>query len=441
VPGAGRRSPNARNVERNPSPTPVVGKKLADWALAPCRDDLGAEISTLVDQTREPKWMRRAIERTGASSLVAAADQLVAEALHASNAVDPNPPPVRLSRICSWLGVQLRFVREEELRRYRPTPRGPEARVTRWAAGSLSAVGRMQWLLVAGSRSDSYTRQSVAHELGHALIFRSEAGIDLSAWRTAGWSKAEEQIVNYMARSLLIPSPLLEVPSSGRNLAEWVVEVAGRYATPHRLSAVRLLDLEVPGPARPRAVVLWRQYHPFSDYFVERVFGRDTRLCKWMRQMARKLRELFRDATVPRAVAIWGNVLEIHPPEHLGLRLELGDEAAVHAHLPERRQFAGAIEPERAERFLNPLAHFHYRPEWVVWRGRPSDSYVPLRRGASRRGSLVADLAARGKTEGLERLERVDLGDLTGSFLVHGFAHGDALEGSRFVLSVLSERG
>lgn len=423
----------------------VTGQN-ARWRLHRCREDLVAEEEVgCRNGATLPPWARALLGRSGGhGSLVEAAETAVAEAIDRAEAICRDaPPPVRLTRVAERLGVTLQFVVEEGVPRFRPSPDGPGAMRPRWARGAIAPDGTDRWILQAGSRSSSYTRQIVAHELGHALLFHGDDGIDLRAWRATSWSDAEETLVNYIARVMLAPADLVPAPDAlDENISAYVVgRIASLFRIPHRVAAVRALDLSDQIAPRTRAFVMWRQYHPFSDSLIERCFRPYPAVSKQLRAVASHLRSELLGSEFNRSLALWTEILHAGQERDPWAILRLEPAEAELA-----RRVSGTVsmpnDPdfwERVRRFTEPTSRLFFRPEWVVWRGRPAKSFVPERRGGVREGSLVAGLAGDLGTVAAIREERVEIGDLVGDFRVHAYAHGEAREGSRFVLTALEE--
>jgi hypothetical protein len=283
----------------------------------------------------------------------------------------------------------------------------------------------------------------VAHELGHALLFRSDTGIDLRSWRASTWSIIEEALVNYMARAMLAPAGLIaDLSTVSGNLAEYIIaEIASRFHVPHRIAAIRALDLRERIAPRLRAVVMWRQYHPFSSSLIAACFPANSEARLRFGEAAHELRRVLPNVSFERGVALWAEILHARTDEDpwLALRLD-AHEVRIAQRLAANLSFASDAETERRiRRLAEPRSRVFYRPEWVVWRGRPERSYVPEHRGSARGGSLVATLASAAGMTTQIRDEIVEIGALKGNFRVHGYAHGDPVDGTRFILTALEE--
>jgi hypothetical protein len=410
------------------------------WLLHRCRDDLVALESA---GTPRSGWTQAFLTRTGAHTLVEAAELRAAEVLESSNAITrDSPPPVRLTRIAQLLGVRLEFVVEKDNspREHIPGTESPD--FPRSLRGQIAPDGRGGWILRAGSRRSTVTRQTVAHELGHVLLFQRDNGIDLRVWEKAQWSALEETLVNYIARLLLAPPVLIPPTSNTENWASYVVNgLATPFDIPHRIAAVRCLDETKIGSPSLRAFVMWRQYHPFNDLHIQSCFRDWPRVAGELREVGRRLRDEFPYCSFARALLIWQRLLGSSswlsslPDLQFSVReqrlLELLSEQVVVRD--------GGKLGECIDRFTDPHSRLSFRPHWVVWKGRPAGTFVPLNRGKPRQDSIVAELAEQPATIGLIKRESVQLGDLSGHFRVHGFAHGDAASGTRFVLTALED--
>jgi hypothetical protein len=433
-----------QHSETPPGPAGRRPDRVAPWWLYRCREDLIAEEDECRRAgTPQPSWAQSLLERIDHYSLVHASERIVADAVRLAGAISEAPPPIRLSRLAEWLHVSLRFFAEEESNRFRPSAEGPNAVRPRWIRGTIAPDGSNKWVLHAGTRSSTYTRETVAHELGHALLFHGENGIDLRSWRAATWTSAEETLVNYMARVMLAPAELVPEPESvGENLAEYIVaHIAATFQMPHRMAATRALDLREHVSPRLRAVVMWRQYHPFSAPFMDACFRSSLEARTRFRIAAHELRSAFPHASFDRALALWTEVLRARVDQDPWATLRL-DPAEVA--VTQRLAGSLALEPdpeleERLERLTQPHSRVFFRPEWLVWRGRPARSYVPEHRGSARAGSLVARLAGTSATAADISKELVQIGNLEGLFRVHAYAHGDPSEGARYVLTALED--
>lgn len=215
-----------------------------------------------------------------------------------------------------------------------------------------------------------------------------EAGIDLRSWRSASWSYTEEALVNFIARAVLAPSQLVRSPESrDENLSSYVVaHIASTFHIPHRVAAIRVLDLEAVEGIR--AFVMWRQYHPFSDSLIDRCFRSFSDLRSNLRDAARLLRSELGAIPFARARAVWEQVFrrraDGNAPAVLGMSPRDADLAHQIRHaisLSTDSRLQGQIDL-----FLDPGSPLFFRPEWVVWRGRPARAFVPERRRVPEKG-------------------------------------------------------
>lgn len=429
------------------APSERAGKspaRTASWWLYRCREDLIA----VEDEWRRtgpvPAWAGNMMYRTGHNALVPASECLVSGAIRDSGALSRDrPPPIRLSRIAEWLHVSIRFFAEEDASRFRPRAQGSDVHKARWIRGTIAPEGARGWVLHAGTRNSAYTRETVAHELGHALLFHSDTGIDLRSWGTSTWSVIEEGLVNYMGRAMLAPAELVrEFTGVGENLAEYIVaHIASTFQMPHRMAAIRALDLRDRIAPNLRAVVMWRQYHPFSSPLMDACFRANQDVRRRFREAAHELRRAFPSAAFDQGLALWAEILRARTDEDPWLALRLNaDEVRIARRVAASLPCVGDPEMEqRIRRLTEPDSRVFFRPEWIAWRGRPDRSYVPERRGSARDSSLVAALASTRTTSAEIRDETVQIGDLKGVFRVHAYAHGDPAEGTRFVLTALEE--
>lgn len=422
----------------------VIGSERTDslvaqsWKLHRCREDL---LTAAADpEFLRHSWVRRLVSDDQDPNVVAAAEAVARNVLECAKAVfAESPPPVHLTKIAEYLGVSLRFVAEEQGGRYEPQIARSDAG---WARGVLGPNTSQRWILHAGTRKSTFTRQTVAHELGHVLLFQRENQIDFEAWQAATWSDAEESIVNYLARLLLAPTDLIQAAGPEANLAVHVVQaIANRFHIPHRVAAVRCLDDPAFGGEQLRAVVMWRQYHPLSRAYIRTCFRRWPQVTKQLLATVEALSS-FTDLTkFEKALGALREILDPLEDERELSSLRFGSDersalkwAREKLSLPRDDALSSRISLS-----LDPTCHLMFRPEWVVWRGRPSRSFVPLHRGHLRQGSIAARLASSGVRVDTIAHERVEIGDLKGFFRVHAFGHGDPHEGSRFIIGALED--
>ncbi len=410
----------------------------AHWAVHRCREDiLRLESSDAKAEVTGLGWARALLTRTGEASLVRAAELCAIEALTGSDAVNPqSSPPVQLTRVAKLLNVRLQFSRALPRVSWNSARPGREAKSQ---VGTVAPDSNGGWVIRAGPKKLTMTRQTVAHELGHVLLFQMNSGVDARVWENAHWTTFEEILANYIARLLLVPPSLVPTPELGENLALFIVDKLGeRFRIPHSVASGRFLDTAFSSANGIRAVVMWRQYHPFADMHLQSTFAKWPLAARAFREVAELFRGHWPALSFGEALAVWRQLSEV-----VAGRPDLAvDPIFIQAH----SMLSGIASDSDLTTDMARLGYHQstsasefFRPDWVLWRGRPPKSFVPIRRGKARSNSLVSELACQSGSIKKESVEDVSIGSLTGKFRVHGFAHGDAEKGSRYVLTVLQE--
>jgi hypothetical protein len=322
-------------------------------------------------------------------------------------------PPIDATRLAELIAADVRLIPDSR-------------RAKTWTQGRLSISSRGKWIITCGTRSEVFARATIAHEVGHAILYTKNGQVDRGLWESTAWSPFEESIAEYAGRALLIPASLQKVPH-GENLAKLIATtIAPRWLVPFRLAAARLLDL--PLSPEPSAVILWRQYHPFDREFIASMIRRVYRraITKHEAGQANALKDKL---PFPVARDLW---LTVAASARVPLPL---DAASL---LPDAEGLIGPIANETKDLVADVAWSGWFRPEWLLWRGRPPGTYIPVKRGKMGESTSAQRLAA-GQHELSRFREHFSIGDFSGSFLVDGFAHGDANQGVRYVVQVLTQ--
>lgn len=399
------------------------------WQVEAARPDMARY--ERIDRPR-PEWARRFLRRKGGDDLLAAIDHSVAELLVSSNAIDcDRAPHVWLLRVCAQLGAKVRWLPEARDGAIQPVafPRG----AGRLRRGRIHLNAKGEWNVLVGSRRDEVSRFDLAHELGHAILYRDGSRVDVEAWHRAPWSEAEEACCNYAARSLLAPPTLMTCPGPQDNLAAFIVrEVAGRFRMPLRAGVYRWLDVDP--LTQSTAVILWRQYHPLDRYFLISQFRERPALMKAIGGFAGEINSLVPDCTFSEGLEICRYLTspneELRCPAIAARNVLFEMRRAMASWDTADRDLASLVFGER-------LPYVLARPEWVVWLPQPLRCFIPLKKGSFRSGSMVEQLMRSSGAGEARGEESVSIGQLRGVFDVHGFAWGSAERGHRCVLQVL----
>ncbi len=406
--------PARRSALRSPSAT---------WLLERCRSDLQR------DQAHLPEghnWAATLLRQTCTSNVLDALERRTRDILERSEAVVVGgEPPVRLGRLARELGVVLKVA---DSRVATPSFRGSVA------PNSLGG-----WIVHYSARRGPADRETVAHEFGHILLYPADTVGGRDGWCRSRWSVDEEAIANYAARLILVPSNAMPTLAKNENIAAFVAtRVAKEFRVPLRLAALRLLDLT--SSEGPRAAVFWRQYAPFEPAFLKSVARRDPQMLTRLLEIGRMCREQWPTISYQRATVVWRLILDA--PIGGSPTAELQREAGLDRFKEKAERSLDGISKARRSALMSRItapSPFCYRPEWVVWRGRPQSSFVPLRRGSAKAGSLVAGVLSRRAFSAAQGREAVTLGDLRGSFDVHACAFGDNEKGTRCALVTLGD--
>jgi hypothetical protein len=406
--------------------------KSTGWAFHMARSDLQRRLERAVE-AREPlsSPIRRLVE---SENFLTSPEGLVNRILAQSDAIATTRPYVRLTRIAKTLNVRIRFERMlvsglDGLLRFNST----EQRLPR---AILSREGDAGWLISVRDSDQRLARESVAHELGHILLYRREYGIDTVSWRNTEWSEAEEAVCNYLARMLLMPQALVSstLANYSNVSAAILFGIAGKLNVPLPQATLRWLDINRPPPGGT-VVLLWRQYHPFSKYLLLSVSKGLQNPPDFVRRLRAILSHIGERMRFPDAIRFWRSVAgEETVPSQLTLRDNESVSFAIDA---AKRLFAlRGIGNDTVAALCDPQSPKYYRPEWLLSSGLPADTFIPLGRGSARHDSVAGMLAAEDSNE-LVQEEPINIGSLRGKGIVHGVAHGAAAEGRRFVLTVV----
>jgi Zn-dependent peptidase ImmA (M78 family) len=407
------------------------------------RDELLAwERANWTEPNGLPQWAKKLQNDFKTHSVIEAIEERVSSILAEAKGFDlAQRPPVRLGKVASYLNARVflshrlksGITRQET--QHGLTPRSPTAAVSFDTNGNA--------LISVEDRGKEANRREVAHELGHVLLFKDGDSLDLSSWRRATWSSFEEAVCTYSARLILLPDSLvLHGLGQAENLSGFVVQAV---ASPNRvtlpMAALRCLDLAKRGRPRLRAFVYWKQYHPLDRRFVHAAARQSSDEARsYLMTVAARLRDTREVPSFEAAIAGWSRALQVNTndvnPTQGTFR---AFTQAPFDETPASSERTPAGMRDAITRITNPSSHAYLRPEWVVWRDRPTGTFVPLRRGHCRAGSITSLAAASQTTDSLTASERVELGDLRGNFQVHAFASGDTRTGTRYVLAALED--
>jgi hypothetical protein len=304
--------------------------------------------------------------------------------------------------------------------------------------------GPTTWRVEVTAGNEAVCRFIVAHELAHLLLekmsFQSHVGID----QNNGRDSLEELICDYAARLLLIPEELfVEQGRHSSNPATLITRIVPQtFGVTRRVSAARWLDLAAAsGGSGRRAVIAWEQYDPFDPAFVRSCVRSHRRLCDTLSSVAADLRHLSLARNGARAAAIWAEATSPNSSSSFLVEPDLfrqtreGIANSCRALRPTGGSSQAGSEMDVLKDWKGPRA---FRPEWFL--ANPSTTFIPVRRGGMRSGSMIANIAS-SRAGAIEdcREEDVSIGQLKGRFLVHGYADGDADQGKRIVVATFEE--
>lgn len=383
-----------------------------------------------------PRWAANVLGESNGRDLVSSLESLADRIVRDSGALSAAPPAVRLIALAEYLGATIELTQHEAEPVYTPQLRNCVAR-----AGSLACAADQHWVIRAGTRDVATARETVAHELAHALLYRRRGNVDVDAWLHSSWSEFEEAVCDYLARVLLIPTTTLPAPCRQVNAAELIAsKLVGQYAVTFRFAALSWLDELTRRGDRVVAALFWRQYHPLDDKYLSRVLEGGGSLATAIRGFCAHLRAAYPGISYADARSVLCSLFDeslrldaLCAPDDMcqQLRSEYNTITAM------VRTMHDSLPVSAAPCLKGKSCECGLRPEWVIWPNRGRDDFVPMRRGTFRSGSMAERLACQGGTVAEIGQEQVHIGDLMGDFCVHGFAHGKASQGSRFVLQLL----
>jgi len=218
------------------------------------RSNLSALSRTPIDSL--PVTLRRFCLRSEMHNVVDAAQQNCRKITELYEEKHPEGGGrVSVSRLCDLLGIHLK--KPKALRRKSgwysnlATSRRKER-----AAGFFSVSQNVVTITVPPDSSWNVARLTVAHEIGHWMLHRTDDGIDHVTLSLPG-TEEEECVAEYCGRMLLMHRAFC---GDMGNLAEACLREASRLVVTLHASASRLMD---PDQIRAgvRGIVLWR-LHP-----------------------------------------------------------------------------------------------------------------------------------------------------------------------------------
>jgi len=372
-----------------------------------------------------PKSLRH-LETKQRDSFLPNVESLASNLLLESGAISTSQVnPVSLRKLASFLGCDLHLTKSrfQSLGQFR-------------ASVTLDSCNR--WHINAGDPTLERTREAVAHELGHILLYSPSGKPERHLWKERQWTLLEEWLASYLARFLLMPNRLLIEPPPDANIAEYIVlELQRRFKTGQETAGFRWLDLKWDDAYKTIAVSIWRQYHPFSPRFLTNVAWRESetesnakKLSKLVKRTEQELTMLERRTSWNEAAVSWKLLFEDCEALQSAALRSIGE-----AFLSSDRVTRDKLK----QRLAIDLVGGSFYPQAIIYRiPPPQGSYTPVRRGALRIGSQAHKLAT--GSPPLINDERLNIGYLRGYFLCHGFAHGVAETGNRFIIQVQLEK-
>lgn len=381
-----------------------------------------------------PRWAANVTEEADATDFVSSLENLAERVVREAKALSTEPPLVRLTAVAHYLGAEIEFTDSEADPAY-----SPSLRHNAQLGGSLTWTTNRRWLIRAGMRNIPKSREVVAHELAHAILYRRRNKVDISAWLESGWSQFEEVVCDYLARALLVPTGTLPLVAETCNASEFVASnLVGRYGVTYRLGTLSWID-ELRRRGEPIvAALFWRQYHPLHDRYIALVLPDDDELAIQIREFCAAIRSACPEISYSEARSLLRALLDdrysLLAFRAKGLSNELSSQ--YHTLREKVRTEGQSLGPALRNRLTGASYEFGLRPEWVVWPNQ-GKAFVPLWRGSFRSGSMAQRIACQEGTVCDRAQEQIDIGDLHGMFVVHGFAHGNADQGKRFILQML----
>lgn len=301
--------------------------------------------------------------------------------------------------------------------------------------GLLQPQENGSWRMLIEDGPPHSTRFSIAHEVGHILLYQSGTGVDRAAWDWSRPTEMEEAVCNYIARALLVPSHLIIAPREV-NASEWIVKsIARQFRVPVFAAVLRGLELKEQIAHDYVAAICWRQRPPFDAGFVRGCLREHPDLQKDLLLAAHDLRVLCRKWSMAEQWEIWSEIIGsaeflLRPPHEPRLRQVVDRTKARIASCrsaPVKSAVAALADPFGARSFA---------PVWAVWSEAPEDRFIPFGHGGARPDSVVGRVGEQRGDVGETAEEDVSIGSLQGRFRVHTYSTGCAAAGERYVLAV-----
>ncbi|MGD9689704.1 MAG: ImmA/IrrE family metallo-endopeptidase [Phycisphaerales bacterium] len=378
-------------------------------------------------------WMRVLLEESAGTPALVYLEQRASDVVTRAGAEIPSQRPcISVKRLAHFLGAHVEVASGES------TATFPE--------GTLERAGPLAWRVVVTKPTYSAYRFTIAHELGHTLLYRHGGEFDARAWQSSTASPLEEAIANYLGRFLLAPDHLI-VPRIREYecAADFVYRVLmDEFGLPLRQAIVRWLDvsdrLNVPAVGG----LIWEQYHAFDPARTAPVvasvgLGRRAEFAALLERVRHECGT--DDKTKGSAELIWrdaraaatsgaGPLLESSLPPIL-------EELRANLRSLMRDDHQDALRLA-IEHLCGAAPHLALRPEWHALRDRCSRDFVPCKRGHARPGSLVASIAVGSTDNSNVGEEDLAVGTLVGRFRVHVAARGSWTEGTRRIVQLLT---
>lgn len=368
--------------------------------------------------------------KSGPDVLIDEIDRHVDDTLMRSGALQPETAlPVSLKTLAAHLDARINFYND------RRTPKFGKTRLR----GTLHFRAGA-WSISVGAPELPATRLSAAHELAHLLLFSFDRDRMLSLWESSYWTIYEEAVANYVARRILVPPVVAPIPAPTTNLAEFVVgQLQGRFGIPQETAALRWLDDECEIAQETFAILIGAQYNLWNTAFLRRAAYRDAKTVVALIELAAVMKARCSDHSWQMSVESWRWVFDCEKDRKKdlfwknALRRDLKLLLTVRERIKElpyewRSSVIGTLTGADIRKT------FHYRS--LYWRQRPKvPCFVALKKGSLKAGSQAATLAATTNAE--KNRERFDTLSIVGDFNCHGFAHGAAVQGMRYIIQVL----
>lgn len=390
------------------------------------------QIDRLGDLEVLQPWLRRLVAESGGDSLLRHLEDCATRVLNEAGAEShAQRPPISVKKLAASLGAHVEVASGESTNGF---PRG-----------MLERAGPLAWRVVVTKPTYSAYRFTIAHELGHTLLYRHRGTFDSRAWQASTASTLEEALANYLGRFLLAPDHLV-VPRIREHecAAEFVCRVLmDEFGLPLRQAIVRWLDLSDRLAICPVGGLIWEQYHAFDP---ARTTGVMAAVGLGERFEFSKLLDQVRSVcgtdktTKEDAELFWQDALAA---------FQGGLSPLLDASLPPalealRKYLRSLIDGQHhrsielaIEELCGTAPHLAVRPEWYALLAREAGDFVPCKRGHARPASLVASVARGSADVSSTREEDVALGTLVGRFRVHVAARGNWSLGTRRIVQLL----